>query len=147
MRDRLLAALLFGGASAAFWIASALFPLVGMELAVHLGGASTISATVVAALTAPKLADSGHTGGRTGVVVTLGAFVLGAFLFAFTPLLFGGVMAPPGGYIAATSGVAWLFLIGLLLGGVLFLLPALLVGVLVGRLYLKLRPRSSTGAV
>ena len=149
MRDRLLVAGLFSAAAVLFWLGYWVLTRDGAAFA--FGGVSTLATLLVGALAAPRLAaDARQSGdpGRgwgAGALVTLAAFVLGAFLFALLPLFTTDTVGSTG-VLDIVGGVVWLFSMGLLVG-LLFLFAALPVGMWVGWLFYKLRGPSPAGAV
>ena len=101
---------------------------------------------IVSVVGAPRLAadanrepDSSR-GWAAGALVTLAAFVLGAFLFAWLPLFTTEALSTAPA-IEIVGGVLQLFCIGLLVG-LIFLVPALPIGMAVGWLLYEFHRRA-----
>jgi len=130
-----LASVLFWGG---YWV---LFP---DRTALAFGGVSVASTVLIGLCAGPRLAaDADRTRDPTrgyvaGALLTLAVFVLGAFMFALLPLLTMGGFRESG-VVAIVSVVLQLFALSLVVGGVIFLLPALPLGMCGGWLFYRLR--------
>ena len=149
MRDRFALAALLGTAAAIFWFGYWLLTTDSAALA--FGGVSVLAAVIVGALAGRRIAADATSSGNhrrgwaAGAVVTLAAFVLGAFLFALLPLFTTDAVGSEGAF-EIIGGVFWMFGMGLLVG-LLFLLPALPIGMWAGWLFYKSRSPLRAGAV
>lgn len=111
-------------------------------------GVAVLAAAIAGAVAAPRLAaDAARTGvvrrgWWAGALVTLAAFVLGAFLFALLPMLTSEALS----VVERVGGLLWLFSMSLLVG-VMYLLPALPLGMGAGWLFYRTRAAPPAGAV